>query len=72
VIQGFADGDAIQPGFQRTALAKTSDSAKRFEKNFLRSVGSVRSVSQHAQDQVVDRTVVVGDQPIEGGFGTGL
>src|ERR1700687_5734878 len=72
VVQGFAKGDAVEPGFQGASLAKTSDSAKRFQENFLRSLRGVRGVSEHTQDQVVRRAVVVGDQPVKGGFGTGL
>src|SRR5216684_3644913 len=58
MIQRFAKGDAVEPRFQRAALAKTPDSTKRFQEDFLRAIRGVRSVSQHAQDQVEDRAVV--------------
>jgi len=58
--------------FSELPCRKHSDSTKRFQENFLRSVRGVRCVSQHAQDQVVDRSVVVRDQPVKGGLGTGL
>src|SRR5260370_42555607 len=65
VVQRFSNGDAVQPRFQRTTLAKASDSTKRLQENFLGSVRRVRCVSQHAQDQVVDRAVIMRDQPIK-------
>src|SRR3981189_3307706 len=72
VIQGFANGDAIEPGLQRTSLAKTANSLEGFQENFLRRVGGVRRISQHPEDQVVDGSVVVIDEPVEGGLRAGL
>ena len=68
VVQGFADGDAIEPGLERTALAETANATKRLQEDFLGAIGGVCDIAEHAQDQVVDRAVIVGDQPVEGGF----
>jgi hypothetical protein len=48
------------------------DTLKRFQKDFLSAVGRIGSVGEHAQDQVENRSMVVGDQEIERGFRTGL
>jgi len=72
VIQRFANGDAVKPSLKRTALAEVMYPAKGFEKNFLGSVGGVSGIAKHAEDQVIDRGVVVSDDPIECGFGAGL
>src|ERR1700751_1224500 len=72
MIQGLANGNAIQPRLQRTALTKVTDSFERFQEHFLSGVGSVGRIPQHAEDQVVDRGMVVGYQPVEGRFRAGL
>jgi len=65
VIQRFANGDAIQPSLQRTALPEAANATKSLEKHLLRAIGGVRRVTQHAEDEVVDRSVVVGYQPVK-------
>ena len=72
MIQGLADGDAVEPGLQRTALAETANSFEGFQENFLRGVGGIRGVSQHAENQIVDRTVVMVDEPVERRLRAGL
>ena len=68
VIQGFANGDTIEPSFQRAALAKIANSFKGFQENFLSGIGGVCRVSEHSQDEVVNRSVIVSDEPVECGF----
>src|SRR6516164_6693756 len=72
VIEGFAYGDAIEPGLQRAAPPKLANTLKGLEKNLLRAVRGVRGIAEHAQDEVKHRGVVVGDQPVECGFRAGL
>ena len=68
VIQRFPDGDAIKPGFEGTAVTEAANSAESFEKNFLSAIGGIAGISQDSEDYVVDRGVIVGDQPVEGRF----
>src|ERR1700747_863901 len=65
VIQGFTNSDAIQPGLQRTTLAKAANAFEGLKKNFLRAVGSIAWIRQHAQDQVVHRGMVMRDEDVE-------
>ena len=53
-------------------MPKTANPTKCFEEDFLCAVGRVRYIAEHAQNQVIDGTVIVGDQPIERGFGIRL
>ena len=66
VIQRFADGDTVEPRFQRAALAEIADSTEGLQENFLGAVGGVRSVAEHAEDKVIDRCMIVSDEPVEG------
>src|SRR5713101_9911629 len=66
VIQCFANGDAVEPRFQRAALAEIADTAKGFQKDFLGAVGGIGSVAKHAEDQVIDWRMIVRDEPVEG------
>jgi hypothetical protein len=72
VIQRFADGDAVEPRFQRAALAEVADAAEGLQENFLGAVGGVRSVTKHAEDEVIDRRMIMGDEPVEGRLRAGL
>src|SRR5260370_432606 len=72
VIQRFANGDAIEPSFQRAALAETADAAESLQKNFLGAVGGIGSVAQHAEDEVIDWRMIVRDEPVEGCRRAGL
>jgi len=72
VIQRFADGDAVEPRFQRAALAEIANTAKGFQENFLGAVGGIGSVAKHAEDEVIDRRMVVRDEPVEGRLRAGL
>jgi len=72
VIEGFANSDAVEPSLQLTALTKQANALEGLEKNFLRAVGGVSGIAQHAQDQVENRSVVVSNQPVECGFRAGL
>src|ERR1700675_2209473 len=72
VVERFANGDAVQPSLQGTAVAETTYTAKCFQKNFLGAIGGIRSISEHTEDQIVDRSVVMSDEPDERSFGTGL
>src|SRR5450755_3991943 len=72
VIQSFADSDTVQPGFQGAATAETTNAAKRFQENFLGTIGSVGHLAKHAKYQVEDGSVVMGDQPVECRFRAGL
>src|SRR5208282_3802474 len=65
VVQRFANGDAVKPGLQRTAAAETPYAAKCLQENFLRRVGGVGRISQHAQAEAVHGTVIMGHQPVE-------
>ena len=66
VIQRFANGDAVEPSFQRAALTEIANAAEGLQENFLGAVGGVRSVAKHAEDEVIDRRMVVRDEPVEG------
>src|SRR5271165_2842341 len=68
MIQCFADGDAIEPGLEGAALAKVPNSLEGFQENFLSGIGSVSRITEHAEDEVVNRSVIMGDEPVEGGF----
>ncbi len=72
VIQRFANGDAVKPCFQRAALTKITDAAKSLQENFLGAVGGIGSVAKHAEDKVIDRRMVVRDEPVEGRLRAGL
>ena len=72
LIERFANGDPVEPRLQRAAPAESANSAKGFQKNFLRGVGGVRHIAQHPENEVIDRAVVVGDEPVEGRLRTGL
>jgi len=65
VIQRFANRDAVKPSFQRAALAETANAAEGFQENFLSAVSRVRSIAQHPEDKVIDRGMIVGDEPVE-------
>src|SRR5882724_1339302 len=65
VVQRFANGDAVKPSLQGAALAEIANSAKGFQENFLGAVGRVRGVAQHAKDEVINRRMIVGDEPVE-------
>src|SRR4029077_4274779 len=67
IVESFANGDAIKPGLEGAALAKTANSFEGFQENFLSGIGGVCGIPEHSQDEVVDRPVVVGDEPVEGG-----
>lgn len=72
MVEGLANGDAVKPSLQRTAMAKLANALESLQKNFLRAVGRVRRIAQHAQYEVEDCGMVVSDQPIECGFRAGL
>ena len=72
VIQRFANGDAVEPRFQRAALAEIANAAKGFQENFLGAVGGVGGIAEHAEDEVIDRGMIVGDEPVEGRLRAGL
>ena len=72
MIQRFSDGDAVEPRFQRAALAEIADAAKGLQENFLGAIGGVGSIAEHAEDEVIDRGMVVGDEPVEGRLRAGL
>ena len=72
VIQGFTNGDAVEPSFQRAALAEIANAAKGFQENFLGAVGGIGSVAKHAEDEVIDRRMIVRDDPVEGRLRAGL
>src|SRR6267143_176006 len=65
VVQRLANGDAIEPSLQRAALAEIANAAKGLQENFLGAISRVRSVAQHAEDEVVDRRMIVGAEPVE-------
>jgi len=66
MIQRFANGDAVEPRFQRAALAEIANAAKGFQENFLGAVGGIGTVAKHAEDEVIDRRMVVRNEPVEG------
>src|SRR6202521_2045287 len=72
VIQRFADGDAVEPCFQRAALVEFADAAEGLQENFLGAVGGIGSVAKHAEDEVIDRRMIVSDEPVEGRLRAGL
>src|SRR5437870_7756885 len=72
VIQGLSDGDAVEPRFQRAALAEIADAAEGLQENFLGAVSGVRSVAKHAEDEVIDRRMIVSDKPVESRLRAGL
>src|SRR5262249_5287130 len=72
MIERLTNRDAIEPRLQRTAAEEIANPFERLEKNFLRGVGGVGCVPEHAENQVEDGGVVVRDQPVEGGFRAGL
>ena len=72
VIQRFADGDAVQPGLQRTAAPESPDAAKRLEKDILRDVGCVAGLRDHPGNEAVNRARIVRHQPVECRAGSAL
>ena len=50
VIEGLANRDAVEPSFQRTAVAEISYPIEGLEKHFLGAVGRIGWIAQHAQD----------------------
>src|ERR1700722_13166107 len=72
VVQGLAHRDTVQPGLQRTALAKPAYSAKRVQENFLRNISRVSRIRKYAVNQIVDIAVIVGDEPVKGGLRSSL
>jgi len=66
MIQRFANSDAVEPRFQRAALAEIANAAKGLQENFLGAVGGIGSVAKHAEDEVIDRRMIVRDEPVEG------
>jgi len=72
VVQRFADGDAVEPRFQRAAAAEIANAAEGFQENFLGTVGGIGSVAKHAEDEVIDRRMIVRDKPVEGRLRAGL
>lgn len=48
MIERFAYGDAIQPGFQGAAAAKSVNAAKGLKKDFLRAVRGIGHIAEHA------------------------
>src|SRR5439155_18914607 len=65
VIQRFANRDAVKPRFQRAALAEIANAAEGFQKNFLGAIGGIGSIAKHAEDEVIDRRMIVRDEPVE-------
>lgn len=65
VIQRFANGDAVEPSFQGAALAEIANAAESLQENFLGAIGGVRSIAKHAEDKVIDRRMIVRDEPVE-------
>src|SRR5256885_15987241 len=72
VVQRFANRDAVEPRFQRAALAEIANPAKGFQENFLGAVGGIGSIAEHAENEVIDRSMVVRDKPVEGRLRAGL
>src|SRR5260370_25764360 len=72
VIQRLANRDAVKPRFQRAALAEIANAAKGLQENFLGTVGSVGSIAKHAENEVIDRSMIVSDEPVEGRLRAGL
>jgi len=66
MIQRLADGDAVEPRFQRAALAEMANAAKGLQENFLATVSGIGSVAKHAENEVIDRRMIVRDEPVEG------
>ncbi len=66
VIERFANSDAVEPSFQRAALAEIANAAEGLQENFLGAVGGVRSVAKHSEDKVIDRRMIMRDEPVEG------
>src|SRR6267143_1807080 len=66
MIQRFANSDAVEPRFQRAALAEIANAAKGLQENFLGAVGGIGSIAKHAEDEVIDRRMIVRDEPVEG------
>src|SRR5438477_12464901 len=72
VVQRFTNRDAVQPRFQRAALAEIANPAEGFQENFLGAVGGIRSVAEHTENEVIDRSMVVRYKPVEGRLRAGL
>ncbi len=72
VVQRFANRNAVKPSFQGAAPAEIANAAKGFQENFLSAVGRVRSVAEHPEDEVIDRRMIVGDEPVERRLRAGL
>src|SRR5258705_5065783 len=66
MIQRFADGDAVEPRFQRAALAEVANAPKGLQENFLGAIGGIGSVAKHAEDEVIDWRMLVSGEPVEG------
>jgi len=72
VVQRFADGDAIEPSFERAALTETANATERLEEDFLGAIGCIGDIAEHAQYKVIDGAVIVGNKPVKGCFGSSL
>jgi len=73
VIKRLPNRDPIEPGFERTSLAKTFYAFEGFEKDFLGAVCRIRRIKPTMpENEVEDRGVIVGDQAIERRFRAGL
>jgi hypothetical protein len=55
MIPGFINGDAVNPGLERTLAAECSNIPKNLEKYFLNHIGRVGRIVHQAADHAVDR-----------------
>src|SRR5579883_122123 len=72
MVQRLANGDAVEPGLKRAALAKLPNSAKCFQEDFLCAVGGVGGVAKHTENEVIDRPVVMRHEPVKRRFRASL
>src|ERR1700735_3631849 len=72
VIQRLANRNSVEPGLQRTAATESTDTTKRAQKNFLGYVGCVGCIRKNSINEVINRGVVIGDEPFESRVRAGL
>src|SRR5215472_17331231 len=64
LVASLVDRDAREPGLQTALAVEALHAAEDLQKNFLRSIGSVRGVGEDAVHQTVDRLVIAGYEPV--------
>src|SRR5438445_29784 len=62
----------LRPQKRLKNFLQRANPAKGFQENFLGAVGGIGSIAEHAENEVIDRSMVVRDKPVEGRLRAGL